>query len=461
MKKILIIAGLLCMGFGLLAQEKQTPPTGSTPKDFNLPAKEVTTLDNGLTLVMVPYGAIPKASIQVVVKTGNIHEKEDQVWLADLMADLLEEGSTASDAKAIANQMAGMGGNLNVGVGPHTTLLTTSVLFEFAPDAITLMGDVIRNPGWPEDELDRLKNNMKRNLSVTLQRPQSQATKEFFANIYPDHPYGRVYATEEMIDTYSVDDIKQFYTDNVGAKRTTVYVVGKFNSAKVKEAVNNTFGDWASGPDSFYPVAEAVTQKGIQIIDRPAAPQSTLFFGLPVADPSSPDFVALSVMNSILGGSFGSRITSNIREDKGYTYSPRSVLDDNYKSAVWYERADVTTQFTGPSLQEINKEIKRLQEEAPSQEELEGIQNYEAGLFVLRNSTPGGIINQLVFLDIHELPESNLTERVKAMYALTPEKIQEMAQKYIRPEDMTLVIVGDKNAIEQQIEEYEKSVEKF
>jgi len=167
----------------------------------------------------------------------------------------------------------------------------------------------------------------------------------------------------------------------------------------------------------------------------------------------------LDVMNSILGGSFGSRITSNIREDKGYTYSPRSTVDSRYKSAIWYEQADVTTEFTGASMQEITKEIERLQNEAPTKEELDGIKNYEAGLYVLRNSTPGGIIGQLVFLDVHDLPDEFLVNRVKNMYALTPEDIQSMAKKYIKPGDMTMVIVGDKEAIQKQIDEYEKSLE--
>ena len=179
-----------------------------------------------------------------------------------------------------------------------------------------------------------------------------------------------------------------------------------------------------------------------------------------MVSPSHPDFTALNITNSLLGGSFGSRITSNIREDKGYTYSPRSVLGTNYQTGLWYEAADVTTDFTGASLEEIKKEIVRLQNEPPSQEELEGIQNYTAGIFVLQNSTPAGIIGQLNYLDIHDLPESDLTERVKNFYAVTPEKVQEMTQKYITPDNMTLIVVGDKAKIEQQIKDFTEPVKK-
>ncbi|WP_373519406.1 M16 family metallopeptidase [Pricia sp.] len=433
--------------------DKTQPPEGGQPKDFTLPKKEVVRLDNGLTLVMVPYGSIPKATLRVSIKTGNIDEKENQVWLSDLLADLMEEGSTTKSAQQIADEIAGMGGNLNIGVGVHTTSISSSVLYEFADDAITLMADVLKNPKWPQTELDRLKNDMKRDLSVRMAEPGAQASSAFFAEIYPDHPYGRIFPTDDMITSYSVEDIKQFYDKNFGAHRTTVYVAGNFNSEKVKKAVENSFSDWRRGTATDYRVAEPAMSGEVKIIDRPGAPQSTIYYGLPVIGPSDKDFIALDVSNSLLGGSFASRITSNIREDKGYTYSPYSALDTNYKSGVWYEVADVTTEHTGASLKEIKNEIEKLQTEPPSQEEMVGIINYESGLYVLQNSSPNGIIGQMIFLDIHDLDESFLTDKVRNMHAVTPEKVQEMTQKYIQPENMTLIVVGDKKKIENQIQE--------
>ena len=431
--------------------QKQTPPEGGEPKGFTLPEKEVINYDNGLKLVMVPYGSIPKATINITLKTGNINEKEGQVWISDLLADLMEEGTTSD--YSVKDKLAGMGGNLNVGVGTHTTTLNTNVLAEFAPEAFKILSDVLVNPQLPESELERLKNNMKRNITVSLSRPGTQARKDFFAEMYPDHPYGRLYPTTEMVDSYTLSDVKSFYDENFGAERTTVYVVGQFDAEEVKAAVEEQLGSWRKGAEANYPIAEAQSKGSVKIIDRPGAPQSTIYFGLPVASPSDEDYIALDVMNSLLGGSFGSRITSNIREDKGYTYSPSSALYSNYKSGLWYESADVTTEYTGASLDEIKKEIVRLQNEAPSKEELQGIQNYESGLYILQNSTPGGIIGQLNFLDVHDLPESFLVDKVKNINAVTPEEIQEMAQKYIQPEKMTLIVVGDKEKINDQIKE--------
>lgn len=435
------------------AQEKEQPPKGGEPKNFTLPKKEVVSYDNGLTLVMVPYGSIPKANIRISIKTGNIDEQEDQVWLSDLLADLLEEGSTTKTAKEIADEMAGMGGNLNIGVGVHTSRISSSVLYEFAPDAIALMAEVLKSPKWPAEELERLKNDMKRNLAVNLSTPQSQANRDFFAELYPDHPYGRVFPTEAQIDSYTVEAIQKFYDENFGALRTTVYVAGNFDREAVTKSVEEALGDWRKGKEANYVIAQPVTANQVKIIDRPGAPQSTIYYGLPVADPSDPDYIALDVTNSILGGSFASRITSNIREDKGYTYSPYSSLQANYKSGVWYQVADVTTEHTGASLTEIKKEIEKLQTETPSQEELDGIINYESGIYVLQNSTPNGIIGQLIFLDTHDLDESFLTNKVQNMHAVTPGKVREMTRKYIKPENMTLIVVGDKEKIESQIQQ--------
>jgi len=437
----------------LPAQQKELPPIGGTPKDFVLPDKESITLDNGLNLVMIPYGSIPKATIRVAVKTGNIEEDEDQVWLIDLLARLMEEGSTSRSAQQLADEMASMGGNLNIGASAHSFSVSSSVLYEFAPDAIRLMADVLQHPLWPESELERLKNDMKRDLAVQLSTPQAQAYQAFYTGLYPDHPYGRPYPSEGLLDSYTTTDIKGFYDDHFGALRTTVYVAGNFDKAAVTNAVKAAFGGWKRGNEPAFDAGAPVANPGTKIIDRPGVSQSTIYYGLPVIDPSHPDFIAMDVTNSLLGGSFGSRITSNIREDKGYTYTPYSVLAENYRSGLWYQVADVTTEHTGASLEEINKEIAKLRETPPGAEELEGFQNYESGIFVLQNSTPNGIINQLVFLNTHDLPEEFLQNRVRNIHALTPEKVQEIAKKYLNPEQMLLIVVGDKAKIESQIPE--------
>jgi zinc protease len=456
MKLSAIILSVMLLLAAALQAQPQGPPPGGTPKDFKLPEKKVNTLANGLSATLVQYGSLPKVNISIIVKTGNIHEGPNEVWLADLTGNMMREGGTSTmDYKTIAKKVAAMGGEVNVAVGPDQITISGSVLSEFASDLTKVLSDIVINPAFPESQLDRLKNDLKRNLAVQKTIPQSLATEKFRSVLYKDHPYGRYFPTEPMLNSYTISMVKGFYDKNFGAKRTVVYVVGKFNEADVKKSIEDDFGKWKEGPEVNYPQATPVKTNAVAIIDRPNAPQTTIILGQPTLDPSKPDYLPLKVTNSLLGGSFGSRITANIREDKGYTYSPFSTINNGYRAAIWYEQADVTSEFTGASLQEISKEIKKLQDEPLSNEELKGIQNYEAGIFVLQNSTPNGIIGQLNFLDLHGLPESYLTDRVKNIYNVTPEKVQQMAKDYFKYEDMALVLVGDKKQIEKQIKAHE------
>lgn len=194
--------------------------------------------------------------------------------------------------------------------------------------------------------------------------------------------------------------------------------------------------------------------RAVYLVDSPGAVQSTIYLGLPVIDPSNPDYIPLQVTNALLGGSFASRITSNIREQKGYTYSPFSTLSSRYRDAYWAEIADVTTDVTGPALTEIFFEIDRLRGEPPSEEELRGIQNYLAGTFVLQNSSRGGIISQLSFINLHGLGRDWLESYVPRVYEVTPAEVMHIARTYLDPSRMTIVVVGDRSKIEDQLREF-------
>jgi zinc protease len=447
--KIFFVYAILLVT-GTANAQKQKPPAGGTPKDFKLSAKKVKQFPNGLQTTFVQYGELPKVSVSLIIKTGNVHESANQVWLADLTGRMLKEGTQNMNFAALSRKVAGMGGDINVTVGMDQTTISGSVLSEYAGDFIKAMSEIAMNPAFPASEIDRLKGDLKRQLTVQKAVPQAQAEEKFFQAIYKDHPYGRYFPTEAMIESYDVKAVKDFYNKNFGAKRSVLYVVGKFDEAAVTAAVNASLSKWKAGPDIYYPPAQQATGKETAIIDRKSSPQTTLILGLPMVTPKDKDYVATTVTNSLLGGSFGSRITSNIRENKGYTYSPFSTIQNRKGVSVWYEEADVTSEHTIASLNEIEKEIKRLQNEPPSKEELEGIQNYQAGIFVLRNSSTGGIIGQLNFMNLHGLPDSYLTNLVKNMYAVTPQKVSEIMRQHFKFENMKVVMVGDKEQIAKQ-----------
>jgi predicted Zn-dependent peptidase len=434
--------------------QKQQPPAGGTPKPFTLPRKETFTLKNGTQVTLVPYGSIPKVTVSAVVLAGNINETAEQVWLADLLGELMEEGTTTRSGEAVAQEAARMGGSLSINVTPDQTSVSADVLSESGPALVALIADVLQRPALPASELERLKANFIRNLSIQRSQPGSLAQERFSKLLYADHPYGRIFPTEAMIKNFQLADVQKFYKDNFGAARTHVYVAGRFDAAAMRRSITQAFGTWARGADPVENIPKAVAVRKIHLIDRPGAPQSTLYLGLPVVDPSHKDFVALSVTNSLLGGSFASRITSNIREQKGYTYSPNSSISTHYRDAYWVQVADVTTAVTGPSLKEIFYEIERLQKEPPTEAELQGIKNYRAGVFTIQNSSRAGIIGQLAFLDLHKLPDTYLTNYVQNVLAVTPQDVQRMARQYLKSEQMAIVVVGDKAQVTGQLTPY-------
>jgi len=190
------------------------------------------------------------------------------------------------------------------------------------------------------------------------------------------------------------------------------------------------------------------------VIDRPGAPQSTIYLGMPAVSPSDADFIKFTVMDSLLGSSFGSRITSNIREAKGYTYSPSSMMWNRFKTGYWIETADVTTEATGASVKEILFEIERLKSEPPTAAELQGIKNYLVGIYVLQNSARTGVIGQIESGNYNELGKNYLDTYVQNIAAVTPADVSAMAKKYLSADKMTLVVVGDRSKIDEQLKPY-------
>ena len=435
------------------AQEegRQGPPLGGTPKDFTLPAKDTFGLDNGLQATLIPFGSVPKATVRIIVRSGNLNEG-DQTWLADLSGDFFLEGTTSRSGEDIARAVAAIGGQINVTINEDQTTISGDVLAEFTPQMVELLAEVVRSPAFAETELERLKRDRLRQLSIAQTQPQQMAIAAFREALYGNHPYGRILPDEAQLAAYSIDDVRNFYNNNFGAQRTQVYVAGVFDADATRVTIENSFESWEEGPDVLINIPEPVSGKVVlDVIDRPGASQSNVILGLPTVSPGHDDRIALQISNTLLGGYFSSRITANIREDKGYTYSPFSSLSTRYKDSYWAQTAAVTTIDTGPALREIMYEIDNLQQNPPPVEELDGVKNYAAGIFVLRNSTRNGIINVLNQINLQELPDTYLTDYVSNVFAITPEQVSEMTSKYLRKEDMTLTVVGDRGKISEQV----------
>jgi zinc protease len=450
-----ILTGVLGLALALpaLAQApaKESPPAPGPAKPFALPQPQRLTLDNGLRITFVPYGSVPKVVVRLAIRSGNAFESKDEVWLADLTGKLMREATKTRDATAISTEAARMGGALDVDVGEDRTLIGGEVLTEFAPDMVRLVADVALNPTFPESELARLEADLVRQLSLQKSQPQPIAQEAFRKALYGDHPYGRTFPTQEQVQGYTTAQARAFYAKSTGAARSQLFVVGRFDAAGVEKAVREAFAAMPKGTPAPSVDPKPHSERRIHLVDRPGAVQSTLVVGLPVVPPDDADWIPLQVTHTLLGGYFSSRITANIREQKGYTYSPFSQLSTRVKDAYWAQNADVTTAVTGASLKEIFAEIDRLQAEPPPASELRAVQNYLGGTFVLQNSARNGIVNQLLYVDMQGLGDEYLRTYVDKMNAVTPAQVSEMARKHLKDDQMTIAVVGDRKAIEEQI----------
>ena len=441
MKRVLTLAFALAL-LPAAAHAVELPPAPGEPRGFSLPAREIVRLGNGLSVTFVDYGTVPMVTVLAVVRTGNIDEGES-TWLADVAVEMLKEGTATRSAADIARAAADMGGSLSVGAGAEQTSVGISVLSEHAAAAAELVADVLRHPRFPETELPRVLANLERSIAVARSEPDAIAGEALAKLVYGDHPFGRVLPAPGQLATYDIGTVRDFYESNFGARRTRVYIAGRYDRAALETALARTLGDWREGaePTVLPPQASEILQ--LRLIDRPGAPQASVRMAVPVPHPAHELYFPTTLTNSLLGGTFGSRITTNIREDKGYSYSPDSSISARRGAALWVMQAEITVEHTVAAITEIYREIARLQREPPAAQELDAIKAYRAGLFVIGNSSPNGVLGQLAFMDLHGLPEEFLTHWVANVYAVTPPQVTEIARRFIRPERMTVVVVGD------------------
>jgi predicted Zn-dependent peptidase len=303
--------------------------------------------------------------------------------------------------------------------------------------------------------MEKIRANKLRELTVSRAQPGTIAWERFREIVFPGHAYAMIMPTEALVKSYTLQDVKTYYYNQYGAARSHLYVAGRFDPAKLRSAIQKAFGNWKKGPEPIRAVPTINAKRALEVVDRPNAPQSTIYLGMPAMSPADPDFIKFTVMDSLLGSSFGSRITSNIRENKGYTYSPGSFIWNRFKTGYWIESADVTTEHTGASVKEILFEIERLKKEPPSEAELQGIKNYLVGIYVLQNSSRTGVIGQLESVDYNELPADYLATYVSKLAAVTPADVSAMVRKYLALDKMTMVVVGDRSKIDAQLKAYE------
>ncbi|GGW89832.1 M16 family metallopeptidase [Alteromonas halophila] len=440
-------------GVATAASFPSTPPKPAQAKNFTLPDTQTFQLDNGLSVTFIPYGSTPKTTLVLQFATGNADDGETP-HISDLTFELLSQGTKAASAGELARRASSMGGQIETSVSMNSSYLSMDVLSEFAQPAAQLMAELVTTSTFPKASLERAVANHWREIQVSQSRPQGQSMQAFYTHMYPDHPYGVVYPTQSALQKITQEDIIKFARSQLVAGNAHLYVAGRFDANALKSKIEDDFSVMIAGDtDKNTLPMPAVPVPALLKVERPGAVQTTVRLGQRTIPMSDEDYIPLQVTNTLLGGMFSSRITQNIREDKGYTYSPRSSLYSYKGVSVWFEAADIDAPSTGEALNEIISEIRGVQQTPPPAWELDGVKNYMSGLFVLRNSSRTGLISQLISLDVNGLPRSRLTNYISMVNDVDAASVSKVASDYLDLSTMSLVVVGDPALLEEELKQ--------
>jgi zinc protease len=436
-------------------QSGNLPKGGADPK-FALPKMEKSKLSNGLEVWLVRQSELPIVSMNLVIKTGGTADTKS--GLANVTATLLDDGTKTRSAVDISNQMQSIGAQLGTGSDWDSSGVNMLTLTRNLDKALDIFSDVVVNPSFPDNELETQR---RRAMGAFLQRknnPNAVANVAYNALLYgKNHPYGRqLTGDEESIKSITKADIQKFYETYYRPNNSTLIVVGDADAKMLMPKLETAFANWkaADVPATSVPSAPTFEKPGIYIVDRPGAAQSVVTIGHVGVDRSNPDYFSLLVMNSILGGQFVSRVNLNLREEKGYTYGARTGWSFRKGAGPFSASADVQTAVTKESVEEFMKELNGIRGTIPvTQKELEYnkqsiIRRYPSGF-----ETIGQISNQLSNLLIYGLSDSYFNEYIQKVNAVTVADINRVANKYLNPAKMAIVIVGDKKVIEPKLKE--------
>ena len=379
------VAVLLLASFGFAEKDapmpKDLPPYGPE-KPLSAPSVKSVKLDNGLTVWLVSEPGFPKVAITVAVRGGFAADPSDRPGISELLCRTIDQGTKTRTAKQIAQDLQAAGGDLNAIPRKDSIAISTAVLASKLEVGVKILSDILQNASFPDAEVTLAKRNLQDSLRQQESQPGFLAARAMAKVLFGDHPYHVTAPTQESVAASTTDDLRKVFTQRFRPDQTLLVVVGDFDNARMFEMAKANFGAWKAPAEPVIaaPVRPTATPEHVVfVVPRPDSVQTTLQLGTFGPLRSDTDYEAAVVANAIYGGTFGSRLTTNIREDKGYTYSPFSSLSPNQVASVLVTRADVRNAVTGPSLNEIEYEMNRIATTSPTDQELSQAKRYLVG----------------------------------------------------------------------------------
>jgi len=419
-KTFKVIATVLLLASGVFAEKAALPkdlPAYGPEKPLQTPSVKVSKLDNGLTVWLVSQPGFPKLAFTLSVHGGLASDPADRPGISELLSNTIDQGTKTRTAKQIAEEIQATGGDLIAGSGKDATTLLTEVLSSKADAAITLLADLAQNATFPENEVALAKRNLADSLRQQEADPSFLADRQMARVLFGENPYHVTSPTQESITAATSAELQKIYAQRFRPDQALLVAVGDFDNDKLLAQVKTKFGTWKAGneaPISTPSRFSSTMKPTVHLIPRPDSVQTTLELGTLGPVRSDPDYPASQVANAIFGGTFGSRLTLNIREDKGYTYSPYASLQTYVATGVLTAQADVRNEVTAASFNEMVYELNRMATTSPTEEHVEPREATEHGEDVggpqatqapppERDEAPSGLVGGQLHL-LHLLP---------------------------------------------------------
>jgi predicted Zn-dependent peptidase len=416
-------------------------------------------LPNGLRLMIVEHHELPVADFVLIVRSGYEADPRQYSGLASLTAALLDEGTSTRTALQIADQQAFLGVRLNTSAAWDFSTVSLHTPTAQLDSALALFADVALDPSFPQAEVERLRAERLTLLTQLKDRPTAIADQAYAAILYgPDYPYGRpTLGTEASVKHIAQGDVRGFYEEHYRPNNATLIVVGDVRPADIERRLGALFGRWERRniPQAVFtkapaPAAATGRRTTVYLIDKPGAAQSSVRIGTIGVARSTPDYFPLLVMNTVLGVPFTSRLNQNLRETHGYTYGAGSRFDMRREPGPFTARGEIVAAKTDSALVEFLKELRAIRDTVP-QPELQKAKRYLQLMLPSLFETTGDIAYQLTSLAVYDLPLDFYNNYVQQVERVTQADVQRVARKYIDPEHLSIVVVGDRKQIEPGI----------
>src|SRR5688572_30637473 len=444
-------AAVLSAQFQNMNWPAEGPPRPLAPRAMNFPAYEVQTLSNGLKVIAVVQNEQPAVTMRLLVGAGAAQDPARKSGTARLVASLLDQGTATRSAEQIADQIDSIGGSMGTGSGTDLSNVYSVVMKDSFGVAMDLLYDVVHNPAFAPDEIDRQKQQAISSLQVNSGDPDYVASVLFDRLVYGFHPYG-VSNTAESIGSITRADLQAFHRQWFVPNNMVLAVVGDITAAEAFVMAEEVFGGWARGTlPSAAPQEPPPPTRRIVVIDKPDAVQTEIRVGQLAIPRKHPQYDVWDLAVKILGGEGANRLHRVLRSERGLTYGASAEMGARKQAGDFVAETDTRTETTGEALRLMIDEFSKLQRQRVGERELSDAQAYLTGSFPLTIETPNDIATQVINHVIYELPVEEISTYRERVQAITPDDIQRVARLYIKPDRLSIVLVGNAKAFVSQL----------